>query len=138
MIHRAYEYGMSEVSLREDIGLLVYSPLAQGVLSGKYLDGKSPEGSRGNLFPRFIARYMGDGSTEAVRRYEAIAAKNGITLTELSLAFINQLPFVTSNIIGATKMDQLKENIGSIHIDLSAETIAEINAVHAEIPNPAP
>lgn len=138
MIHRAYEYGMSEVSLREDIGLLVYSPLAQGVLSGKYLDGKSPEGSRGNLFPRFIARYMGDGSKEAVRRYEAIAAKNGITLTELSLAFINQLPFVTSNIIGATKMDQLKENIGSIHIDLSAETIAEINAVHAEIPNPAP
>ena len=138
MIHRAYEYGMSEVSLREDIGLLVYSPLAQGVLSGKYLDGKSPEGSRGNLFPRFIARYMGDGSTEAVRRYEAIAAKNGITLTELSLAFVNQLPFVTSNIIGATKMDQLKENIGSIYIDLSAETIAEINAVHAEIPNPAP
>jgi aryl-alcohol dehydrogenase-like predicted oxidoreductase len=129
---------MSEVSLREDIGLLVYSPLAQGVLSGKYLDGKRPEGSRGNLFPRFIARYMGDGSLEAVRRYEAIAAKNGITLTELSLAFINQLPFVTSNIIGATRMDQLKENIGSIHIDLSAETIAAINAVHAEIPNPAP
>jgi len=138
MIHRAYEYGMSEVSLREDIGLLAYSPLAQGVLSGKYLDGKRPEGSRGNLFPRFIARYMGDGSLEAVRRYEAIAAKNGITLTELSLAFINQLPFVTSNIIGATRMDQLKENIGSIHIDLSAETIAAINAVHAEIPNPAP
>ena len=138
MIHRAYEYGMSEVSLREDIGLLAYSPLAQGVLSGKFLDGKRPEGSRGNLFPRFIARYMGDGSLEAVRRYEAIAAKNGITLTELSLAFINQLPFVTSNIIGATRMDQLKENIGSIHIDLSAETIAAINAVHAEIPNPAP
>ena len=138
MIHRAYEYGMSEVSLREDIGLLAYSPLAQGVLSGKYLDGKRPEGSRGNLFPRFIARYMGDRSSEAVRRYERIAAKNGITLTELSLAFVNQLPFVTSNIIGATRMDQLKENIGSIHIDLSAETLAAINAVHAEIPNPAP
>lgn len=138
MIHRAYEYGMSEVSLREDIGLLAYSPLAQGVLSGKYLDGKSPEGSRGNLFPRFIARYMGDGSTQAVRRYDAIAKKNGLTLSELSLAFINQLPFVTSNIIGATKMDQLKENIGSINIDLSAEILAEINAVHAAIPNPAP
>ena len=138
MIHRGYEYGMSEVSLREDIGLLAYSPLAQGVLSGKYLDGKRPEGSRGNLFPRFIARYMGDRSSEAVRRYERIAAKNGITLTELSLAFVNQLPFVTSNIIGATRMDQLKENIGSIHIDLSAETLAAINAVHAEIPNPAP
>ena len=138
MIHRAYEYGMSEVSMRENIGLLAYSPLAQGVLSGKYLDGKSPEGSRGNLFPRFVARYMGDGSTQAVRQYDAIAKKNGLTLSELSLAFINQLPFVTSNIIGATKMDQLKENIGSIDIDLSAETLAEINAVHAEIPNPAP
>ena len=138
MIHRAYEYGMSEVSLRENIGLLAYSPLAQGVLSGKYLDGKSPEGSRGNLFPRFIARYMGDGSLEAVKKYEAIATKNGITLTELSLAFINQLPFVTSNIIGATKMSQLKENIGSINIDLSLETLKEIEAVHAAIPNPAP
>lgn len=138
MIHRAYEYGMSEVSMREDIGLLAYSPLAQGVLSGKYLDGKSPEGSRGNLFPRFIARYMGDGSLEAVKRYEAIAKKNGITLTELSLAFVNQLPFVTSNIIGATKMSQLKENIGSIYIELSEETLQEIAEVHAMIPNPAP
>ena len=138
MIHRGYEVGMSEVSMREDIGLLAYSPLAQGVLSGKYLDGKSPEGSRGNLFPRFIARYMGDGSSEAVKRYQSIAEKNGITLTELSLAFVNQLPFVTSNIIGATKMSQLKENIGSIHIELSEETLQEIQEVHAMIPNPAP
>jgi len=138
MIHRGYEVGMSEVSMREDIGLLAYSPLAQGVLSGKYLDGKSPEGSRGNLFPRFIARYMGDGSSEAVKRYQSIAEKNGITLTELSLAFVNQLPFVTSNIIGATKMSQLKENIGSIHIELSKETLQEIQEVHAMIPNPAP
>ncbi|MDC0178055.1 aldo/keto reductase [Polaribacter sp.] len=138
MIHRAYEYGMSEVSLREDIGLLAYSPLAQGVLSGKYIDGNSPEGSRGNLFPRFIARYMGDASLVAVKRYHEIAKKNGLSLTELSLAFINQLPFVTSNIIGATKMSQLKENIASIDIDLSDEIITEINAVHADIPNPAP
>jgi len=138
MIHRGYEVGMSEVSMRENIGLLAYSPLAQGVLSGKYLEGKSPEGSRGNLFPRFIARYMGDGSTEAVKKYEVIAKKNRITLSELSLAFVNQLPFVTSNIIGATKMSQLKENIGSIHIDLSDETLQEIQEVHAMIPNPAP
>jgi aryl-alcohol dehydrogenase-like predicted oxidoreductase len=112
--------------------------LAQGVLSGKYLDGKSPEGSRGNLFPRFIARYMGDGSSEAVKRYQEIAKNNGITLSELSLAFVNQLPFVTSNIIGATKMSQLKENIGSIHIELSQETLKEIQEVHAMVPNPAP
>ena len=138
MIHRAYEAGMSEVSLRENIGLLAYSPLAQGVLSGKYIDGKSPEGSRGNLFPRFIARYMGDGSSEAVKRYQAIAKNNGITLSALSLAFINQLPFVTSNIIGATKMSQLKENINSINIELSEEILKEIEAVHQLIPNPAP
>ena len=138
LIHRGYEVGLSEVSMREDIGLLAYSPLAQGVLSGKYLDGKRPEGSRGNLFPRFIARYMGDGSSEAVKRYQEIAKNNGITLSELSLAFVNQLPFVTSNIIGATKMSQLKENIGSIHIELSKQTLQEIQEVHAMIPNPAP
>ncbi|WP_088324702.1 aldo/keto reductase [Polaribacter tangerinus] len=138
LIHRAYEYGMSEVSLRENIGLLAYSPLAQGVLSGKYLNGNSPEGSRGNLFPRFIARYMGNGSLEAVKRYEELAVKNGITLSEMSLAFINQLPFVTSTIIGATKMTQLKENIGSINIDLSEEILKEIEAIHADFPNPAP
>ena len=138
LIHRGYEVGMSEVSMRENIGLLAYSPLAQGVLSGKYLDGKQPEGARGTLFPQFIARYKGDGATAAVREYLKIAEKHGMTLSELSLAFINQLPFVTSNIIGATKMDQLKENIGSINFDLSEEVLGEIEAVHAAIPNPAP
>ncbi|CAA0212551.1 putative oxidoreductase, NADP(H)-dependent aldo-keto reductase [Tenacibaculum maritimum] len=138
LIHRAYEYGMSEVSLRENIGLLAYSPLAQGVLSGKYLDGKTPEGARGTLFPRFIARYTSEGSQKAVREYQRIAVKNGLTLSELALAYINQLPFVTSNIIGATKMSQLKENINSIHMELSSEILNEIEAVHALIPNPAP
>ena len=138
LIHRGYEYGMSEVSMREDIGLLAYSPLAQGVLSGKYLNGQTPEGARGTLFPRFIARYMSDGSLKAVEEYQKIAIKHGLTLSELSLAYINQLPFVTSNIIGATKMSQLKENINSINIDLSKEILAEIEAVHTVIPNPAP
>ena len=138
LIHRSYEVGMSEVSMRENIGLLAYSPLAQGVLSGKYLDGNLPEGARGTLFPRFIARYRNEGSDAAVLKYLEIAKKNNLTLTELSLAFINQLPFVTSNIIGATKMSQLKENINSININLSDEIIAEINAVHDLIPNPAP
>ncbi len=138
LIHRGYEVGMSEVSMRENVGLLAYSPLAQGVLSGKYLDGNLPEGARGTLFPRFIARYRNGGSEKAVLKYLEIAQKHNLTLSELSLAFINQLPFVTSNIIGATKMEQLKENINSINVDLSNEIINEINAVHAEIPNPAP
>ncbi|MCD8408725.1 NADP(H)-dependent aldo-keto reductase [Tenacibaculum finnmarkense] len=138
LIHRGYEQGMSEVSMRENIGLLAYSPLAQGVLSGKYLEGNLPDGARGTLFPRFIARYMNEGSLKAVAEYLKIAEKHGLTLAELSLAYINQLPFVTSNIIGATKMDQLKENINSINIDLSEEILNEIEAVHALIPNPAP
>lgn len=138
LIHRGYEVGMSEVSMRENIGLLVYSPLAQGILSGKYLNGNLPEGARGTLFPNFIARYRGEGATKAVVEYQKIAKKHGITLSELSLAFINQLPFVTSNIIGATRMDQLKENIGSINVNLSEEILKEIEAVHSAIPNPAP
>ncbi len=138
LIHRSYEYGMSEVSLRENIGLLAYSPLAQGVLSGKYLNGGQPEGARGTLFPRFIARYMTDSTQNAVEQYLKIANKYGLTLSELSLAYINQLPFVTSNIIGATKMNQLKENINSINVELSEEILAEIEAVHTAIPNPAP
>jgi len=138
LIHRSYEYGMSEVSLRENIGLLAYSPLAQGVLSGKYLKGGQPDGARGTLFPRFIARYKTGSSEKAVEEYLAIAQKHGLTLTQLSLAYINQLPFVTSNIIGATKMEQLKENIDSINIELSEEILQEIEAVHTIIPNPAP
>ncbi|MCL4127205.1 UNVERIFIED_CONTAM: hypothetical protein GTU68_033256 [Idotea baltica] len=137
LIHRSYEYGMSEVSLREDIGLLAYSPLAQGVLSGKYLQGNQPEGARGTLFPRFIARYRNEGSEKAVSNYLEIAKKHGLSLTQLSLAFINQLPFVTSNIIGATKMNQLKENIDSINVELSDEILAELNEVHSSMPNPA-
>ena len=138
MIHRGYEAGMSEVSMRENIGLLAYSPLAQGILTGKYLNGNLPEGARGTLFPRFVARYKGDLSTKAVAKYLEIAKKYNLTLTELSLAFINQLPFVTSNIIGATKMSQLKENINSNQIELSDEILKEVETVHTEIPNPAP
>ncbi|OSY87127.1 aldo/keto reductase [Tenacibaculum holothuriorum] len=138
LIHRGYEVGMSEVSMRENIGLLAYSPLAQGVLSGKYLNGGQPEGARGTLFPRFIARYMTEGSQKAVAEYLKIAEKHGLTLAQLSLAYINQLPFVTSNIIGATKMSQLKENIDSINIELSDEVLSEIEAVHKAMPNPAP
>ena len=138
LVHRSYEYGMSEVSMRENIGLLAYSPLAQGVLSGKYLRGKKPSDARGILFPNYIFRYQKAAVERAVLEYEAIAIKYGMSLTELSLAFVNQLPFVTSTIIGATKMSQLKENINSININLSEEILNEIEIVHEENPNPAP
>ena len=137
LLHRTYEAGLSEISIRENIGLLAYSPLAFGVLTDKYLTG-TPKDSRVSLYPDFCGRYTTEQSTNAVQQYSALAQKNGLTLAQLSLAFVNQLPFVTANIIGATKMNQLKENIESINIDLSQEIIDEINAIHALIPNPAP
>ena len=111
--------------------------MAFGVLSGKYIKGTAGEDARLKLFPRF-ARYSSEQSTEATRRYLKIAEDNNITLAQMSLAFVNQQPFVTSNIIGASKMEQLKENIDSINVTLSKEILNQINAVHAVIPNPAP
>jgi aryl-alcohol dehydrogenase-like predicted oxidoreductase len=137
LLNRTYEGDLAEVSLREDIGLLAYSPLAFGVLSGKYIEGTAADNARLKLFPRF-ARYSSAQSTEATKQYLKLAQNQGISLTTLALAFVNQRPFVTSNIIGATNLDQLKENIESINTELSQETLDRIDAIHAGIPNPAP
>ncbi len=137
LLNRAYEIGLSEISMRENVGLLAYSPLAFGVLTGKYLNNEQPKDSRVTLFPNY-SRYSSESSEKATQLYLDIATKHKLTLTQLALAFVNQLPFVTSNIIGATKTHQLKENIASIDITLSSEIISEINAVHAIMPNPAP
>jgi aryl-alcohol dehydrogenase-like predicted oxidoreductase len=137
LINRVFEGDMAEVSLRENIGLLAYSPMAFGVLSGKYIKGIEEENSRLKLFPRF-ARYSSEQSTEAAKQYLKIAEDNGMTLAQMSLAFVTQQPFVTSNIIGATNLEQLKENIGSIELTLSQEVLEQINEVHHVIPNPAP
>lgn len=137
LLNRMYEVGMAEISIREKAGLLAYSPLAFGMLTGKYLQGALPEKARLTLFPR-MARYSSDRCKEATELYAAIAAKYQLSLTEMSLAFINQQPFVTSNIIGATNITQLKENIASVHTVLDNEIIEEINAVQQLIPNPAP
>ncbi len=137
LLCRTFEGDLAEVSLRENLGLLAYSPMAFGVLSGKYIKGSAADNARLKLFPRF-ARYSGEQSTEAAKRYLDIANNNGLTLAQMSLAFVNQLPFVTSNIIGATNLEQLKENIDSVNIELSTEVLDAINAVHAAIPNPAP
>jgi len=135
LIHRLFEIGMSEVCLKENIGLIPYSPMAFGVLSGKYLNGM-PKDSRVALYPTYN-RYSSPEATIAVRKYFAIAEKYNLSLAQMSLAFVNQLPFVTSNIIGASKISQLKENIDSVNIELSQEIIDEINAVHGLMPNPA-
>ena len=137
LLNRRDEIGLSEVLLREDVGYLAYSPLAFGVLAGKYLNNNQPENARVTLFPNY-SRYSSEQSNKATMLYNDIAKKHGISLTQMALAFVTQQPFMTSNIIGATTMDQLKENIDSIHLTLSAEIMSAINAVHAQIPNPAP
>ena len=136
LLNRVFEGDLAEISIRENMGLLAYSPLAFGVLSGKYILGTAADNARLKLFPRF-ARYSSVESTEATKEYLALANDLGISLTSLALAFVNQRPFVTSNIIGATTLNQLEENINSIEIKLSEETLARINEIHAKIPNPA-
>ncbi len=136
LINRVFEGDMAEVSLRENIGLLAYSPMAFGVLSGKYIKGIEGENARLKLFPRF-SRYSSAQCNEAAKRYLKIAEDNNMTLAQMSLAFVTQQPFVTSNIIGATSLEQLKENIGSIDITINDEILAQINAVHDVMPNPA-
>jgi aryl-alcohol dehydrogenase-like predicted oxidoreductase len=119
------------------VGLLAYSPLAFGVLSGKFLNGANPPNSRINLFPQF-ARYNSENTREATRRYYEIATDFGLTLTELSLAFVTQQPFLSSTIIGATTLEQLKENINTIKVTLDENVVAEIDKIQSIYPNPAP
>ncbi len=136
LLNRTFETDLAEVSLRENIGLLAYSPMAFGVLSGKYIKGIEGENARLHLFPRF-SRYSSNQCTEATKKYLKIAEDNNLTLAQMSLAFVNQQAFVTSTIIGATNLEQLKENVASINIVLSDEVLGQINAVNDVIPNPA-
>lgn len=137
LLNRLYENGSAEIGIRENVGLLAYSPMAFGVLSGKFLTGEAHPNARINLFPQF-SRYNSEQSAAATRLYNEIAQQNGLTLTQLALAFIEQQPFVTSTIIGATTMEQLKENIDTINVILSEEILQAIDAVQAKIPDPAP
>ncbi len=136
LLCRPFEGDLAEIAHRENIGLLAYSPMAFGVLSGKYIKGSAADNARLKLFPRF-SRYSSDQATEATKRYLQIAEDNNMSLAQMSLAFVNQRPFVTSSIIGATNIEQLEENIDSINITLSDDVLKAINNVHAVIPNPA-
>lgn len=137
LLNRTFEINLAEVSMREKVGLLAYSPLAFGVLSGKYLGGRMPEKSRIKLFPNY-SRYSNPQALHLTEKYKEMADRHGLSLTHLSLAFVNQRPFVTSNIIGATTMEQLRENISSIDIELSEEMLSEIDEIQNLQPNPAP
>ncbi len=137
LVNRTYEVGMSEISIREKCGLLVYYPLAAGALSGKYRNGQMPENSRMKLFKGW-ERMINPLAMKAYDEYFKLAKDYNMSMVQLAQAFVNSRPFVTSNIIGATTMDQLKENVESVEIKLTEEIIEKINLIHNDNPNPSP
>ncbi|MEX1033597.1 MAG: NADP(H)-dependent aldo-keto reductase [Cellvibrionaceae bacterium] len=137
LLNRSYEVGLAEMSIRESIGLLAYSPLAFGVLSGKYLQGQRPEGTRITLFDRFV-RYQNPYVEAATQAYVDLAREHNLDPVAMALAFVTSRKFVTSNIIGATTMKQLKANIDSVELSLADEVLAGIDKIHHQYCNPAP
>ena len=137
LLNRSFEVGLAEIAMREELRLLAYSPMAFGLLSGKFHQKTDTPRDRLNQF-KSMSRYKGEECWDATAHYLSIAEKYGVSLAKLALAFVNTRPFVASTIIGATTMDQLKENIDSIHVHLTKEMIQEINEVHKKFSNPAP
>ncbi len=137
LINRSYEIGCAEINHRENIGLLVYSPLGFGVLTGKYLKDVQPKGARITLWPDY-SRYSNEQAVLATQSYVDLARKYGLDPAQMALAFVNQKSFVTSNIIGSTNLTQLKNNIESIKLTLEEDVLAGIENIHQQHPNPAP
>ena len=138
LLNRSYEVGLAEISVREKSGLLAYSPLAFGYLTGKYRNGELPNNSRMQLFGDQFSRYKSENGQQAIEKYFNIAKKYNLDLTQMSLKFCELQPFITSVIIGATNMEQLKTDIESVNINLNDEIIKEINEVQKLYPNPCP
>jgi aryl-alcohol dehydrogenase-like predicted oxidoreductase len=137
LLNRSFEVGLAEIAIREQCGLLAYSPLAFGMLSGKYENGARPTNARISLFSRF-SRYTNPESAAACSRYVALAREHGLDPAQMALAFVSAQPFVTSNIIGATSLEQLESDLTSSELTLSTEVLAGIEAIHKAQPNPAP
>ena len=137
LLNRSFEVGLAEMAHREHVSLLAYSPLGFGVLTGKYLDGQQPAGARLTRFQNY-GRYSGEAAVPATAEYCRIARDHDMTPAEMALAFVNSRPWLAANIIGATTLDQLRENVGSIHVTLSEAALEEIEAVHRRYSNPAP
>lgn len=137
LLNRTYEIGLAEISWREKAGLLAYSPLGFGVLSGKYLEGARPAGARLTLFPDYT-RYSSQAAIAATGKYVALARKHHLDPVQMALAYVNSRAFLTSTIIGATTMAQLKSNIDSIKLTLAANVLEAIETIHLEHPNPSP
>jgi len=138
LLNRSYEVGLAEISIRDKIGCLAYSPLASGYLTGKYRNGNLPKGSRIERDGDFWTRYQKPNMENAVEEYYKIGKKYNVNFTQMALKFCEIQPFMTSVIIGATTMEQLKENIESVNIKLSEELIKELNDIQKIYPNPCP
>ncbi|MBD1132915.1 aldo/keto reductase [Pelagibacterales bacterium SAG-MED45] len=138
LLNRSYEVGLSEVSIREEIGCLAYSPLASGYLSGKYRNKSFPKGSRMERDFDFWTRYRKPNTEEAVELYYEISEKYELDMSQMSIKFCEIQDFMTSVIIGATTMEQLKINIESVNVKLSNDVIKEINKIQTIYPNPCP
>ena len=138
LLNRSYEVGMAEISIRENCGLLAYSPLAFGMLTGKYDDGKLPSGARLTLFSDMYTRYTKEKGRNESKKFNYLAKESGLSPTDMALAFVNSRDFVTSNIIGATNIEQLQQNINSFKINLDENIISEINKIHDKNPFPCP
>ena len=137
LLNRSFEVGLAEIAWREKVGLLAYSPLGFGVLSGKYLNGARPAGARITLFPDYT-RYTKPAGVTATKSYVRLAREHGLDAAQMALAFVNSRPFATTTIIGATSMDQLRANIASIQIELPGSVLDGIEAIHTLHPNPCP
>ncbi len=137
LINRTFETGLAEVAMREEVGLLAYSPLGQGTLTGKYLNGARPEGARGTLFGR-LERYQGPGAEDAIKACITCAQEHGLSPVQLALKFCDTRPFVTSTLIGATSMEQLKENIDAFAVSWSDDLEKAVNDLHAKHRSPCP
>lgn len=136
LLTRTFDINMAEVSHRENIGLLAYSPLGYGVLGGRYLDGNMPKGGRFTKYPYFVPRYRSEFVEEIIKKYKKLAESNGLTLPELACAFVYSRPFLTSNIIGPSNVEQLIECTNAVNLNLSDEILTEIEKIHEECPNP--
>ena len=136
LVNRVFDVANSEVAIREKCGLLAYSPLAGGRLSGKYIKNKKPNNARYTLWPRRFSRHHTEKGEIAIEKYVNLAKEYNIAPATFANAYVNNRPFVTSNIIGATTLEQLKENIDSIDIVLSKEMLSKIEEIHLSYPNP--
>ncbi len=137
LLNRSFEVGLAEIAHREQVGLLAYSPLGFGVLSGKYLDGGGGAKDRLNRFPEYD-RYSNSEAVAATQEYVALAREINLSPAQMALAYVNSRPFLTSTIIGATNMQQLQENLTSVDLQLGEDILERIEAIHKRFPIPSP